>query len=97
LRFAPLQTALVAGVIWKREMEKQQNWFVAPSLKILLSVLLLWLVGMACLLLAMTNNFSASPFRSGNILVWLLLVFSSLIMLILTKNYYKSVKQSVVR
>ena len=77
-------------------MIESKSWFSAPPLPLMLFVQIMWLVGTTCSLLAMTNFFSESPFQQRNIIMWYLIAASSIVALLVARNYIKaSIKTTV--
>lgn len=71
-------------------MNEGKNWFSAPPLFLMVLVQIIWLVGTACSLIAMTNFFSETPFQQKNIIMWYLIIASLVVALLMARNFVKT-------
>jgi len=71
-------------------MNTKSNWLKNPSLSVFLTCTIIWLVGTIFSVLAITNFFTQSPFQKSSFMQWLIVISSSVVVIIIAKNYFKS-------
>ena len=71
-----------------------RNWVSEPTKKEAALVFIAWLVGFLLTLVATTEVFTKTPFQGKNLMMAIVLVFSTFIMIKVCSNYVKSKKQA---
>jgi nicotinamide riboside transporter PnuC len=70
-----------------------RNWVSEPTKKEATLVFIAWLVGFLLTLVAVTEVFTKSPFQSKNVMMVIVLIFSTFIMVKVCGNYIKANKK----
>ena len=71
-----------------------RNWVSEPTKKEATLVFVAWLVGFLLTLVATTEVFTKTPFQRKNLMMAIVLVFSTFIMIKVCGNYVKSKRQA---
>ena len=70
-------------------MNQSNNWINNPTKKQMILVVFLGFTGLVFLLLSMTNFFTETPFQGKYLVLYFLLLGSSLTVFKVCRNYYK--------
>lgn len=73
-------------------MSDKPSLFKEPTFNFLLICSMAWLVGITCLLLAMTDFFRQTPFQGQYLMLWFLVIFSTAVVGNLAIKYVKQKK-----
>jgi len=74
-------------------MKNKENWMQNPSKTVALIFGIGWLISIILLVLATTDLFTESPFKTKNILIFLLILGSTGATFKVIRNYYNNRKQ----
>lgn len=74
-------------------MKNKENWMQNPSKTVTLIFGFGWLIGVILVILATTDLFTESPFKTKNTLIFLLLLGSTGATFKVIRNYYNNRKQ----
>jgi len=66
------------------------NWINHPSKKQLILLTTIWILGVVLLVISMTNLFKESIFQVKYVLIYFLLIGSTVAIVRLYRNYYKN-------
>ena len=76
-------------------MDNSENdWVKNPTKKQLIYVIILWFVSVEFVVISITDRFTKSFFGEGNILMYMLILISTLITLYVVRNYFKNKKEN---